>query len=118
MYSCIMSSATRSVRNVLTLDMQYPPAAHSANPQTRRRAAILAAVTATDFRAGADSQNIVRSFLATSEEACESPTIDVWDITNEKPEDFTSKFIKLKWITELQTAVLSHIFDRASLILI
>jgi len=61
-----MSSTTKSVRNVLVSDMHYIPEAHSANPQTRRSAAILAAVTATDFRAGADSQNIVRSFLAHS----------------------------------------------------
>jgi hypothetical protein len=50
--------------NILVSDMHYLPAAHSANQQTRRSAAILAAATATDFRAGADSQNIVRSFLA------------------------------------------------------
>jgi hypothetical protein len=44
--------------------MHYVPAAHSANPQTRRSAAILAAAAATDFRDDVDSQNIVRSFLA------------------------------------------------------
>jgi len=65
MYSCYyFFFDKKSVSNVLASDMQYPPAAHSANPQTRRSAAILAAATATDFRAGADSQNIVRSFLA------------------------------------------------------
>jgi len=47
--------------SVLVSDMHYIPAAHSAKPQTRRSASILAA---TDSRAGADSQNIVRSFLA------------------------------------------------------
>jgi hypothetical protein len=64
MYICIMSSVTKSVINVLPSDMHYIPEAHSANPQTRRSAAILAAATVTEFRAGADSQNIVRSFLA------------------------------------------------------
>ena len=59
-----MSPVTKIVTNVLVSDMHYIPAAHSANPQTRRSAAILAAATATDFRVGADSQNIVRSFLA------------------------------------------------------